>query len=90
MGANGHFIDEDPCGEIRLLNDRIKIVHLSDTNKTVYRHDAVGLGDVDFAPIPAVLKEVGYKNFPVLEVISQSPDGDILESAQKLSDLGYG
>jgi len=30
-------------------------VHLSDTNQKVYRHDPVGLGTVDFAPIPAVL-----------------------------------
>lgn len=88
--ANGHFIDEDPCAELRLLKDRVKVVHFSDTFKTVYRHDAVGLGDVDFASVSPVLKEIGYINYPVLEVISHSPDSDILMSSKKLSALGIG
>ena len=88
--ANGHFIDMDPCCELRLVRDRLKLVHFSDTTKAVYRHDAVGLGDVDFAPIAPVLSEIGYANFPVLEVISRSPDNDILKSAEQLASLGFG
>ncbi len=87
--ANGHFIGEDPSEEIRLLGSRMKLLHLSDTGPTVYRHDAVGMGDVDFATIPAVLKEVGYSTYPAIEVISHDPDKDILSSTEKLAAMGY-
>jgi hypothetical protein len=39
--------------------------------------------------VPPVLKEVGYSEFPVLEVISRNPDVDTLESAKKLAGLGH-
>lgn len=87
--ANGHFIGEDPCAEIRLLGSRMKLLHLSDTGQTVYRHDAVGMGDIDFTPIPAVLKEVGYTNYPAIEVISRDPEPDILRSTEQLAAMGF-
>jgi sugar phosphate isomerase/epimerase len=87
--ANGHFIGEDPCEGLRIVQKRLGLVHFSDTGKSVYRHDTVGLGDVPFADVPPVLKEVGYAELPVLEVISRNPDKDTLESARKLAGLGY-
>jgi hypothetical protein len=44
---------------------------------------------VPFANIPPVLAEVGYKEMPVLEIISHDTDADTLDSAQKLAALGY-
>jgi L-ribulose-5-phosphate 3-epimerase len=55
----------------------------------VYRHDAVGLGTVDFRPIPAVLAEIGFKNKPVLEIIATEPDAAIDDSVRKLSQAGW-
>jgi len=88
--ANAHFIGEDPAVGLRQVAPRLGLVHFSDTNRRLYRHDAVGLGDVPFAGLPAVLDAVGYRGFPVLEVISETPDRDILASAEALAALGFG
>jgi sugar phosphate isomerase/epimerase len=87
--ANGHFMREDPCDGLRACASRLKVVHLSDTNQTVYRHDAVGLGTVDFSPLPAVLKEIGFQGNPVLEIIDRKPDEAIAASIKALVDLGW-
>lgn len=39
----------------------------------VYRHDPVGLEDVDFAALPSGLAEIGHEARPMLEVISTLP-----------------
>jgi len=88
--ANGHFINEDISAALRKCRSRIKIVHLSDTNQKLYRHDTIGLGTVDFAPIPAVLEEIGFKGKPIFEIISPNADRDIEDSAAKLLDMGWG
>lgn len=88
--ANAHFIGEDPCEGLRLVRDRLGLVHFSDTGRSVYRHDPVGMGDVPFAAVPPVLAEVGYAELPVLEVISRTPDADTLDSACRLAEAGFG
>lgn len=87
--ANGHFIGEDLADGLRRVKDRLALVHFSDTYRTVYKHDPVGLGDVPFAAVPPVLREIGYRELPMLEVISRYPDADIRDSAQRLAALGY-
>jgi L-ribulose-5-phosphate 3-epimerase len=87
--ANAHFIGEDPCEGLRLVKDRLELVHFSDTTRSVFKHDAIGLGDVPFAKVPPVLAEIGYREMPTLEVISYDPDREILQSAEKLVALGY-
>jgi L-ribulose-5-phosphate 3-epimerase len=87
--ANGHFIGEDPREGLRTVQKRLGLVHFSDTGRSVYRHDTVGLGDVPFGDVPPVLAEIGYSELPVLEVISRSPDADTMDSAKRLADLGY-
>ena len=64
--ANGHFVKEDIAESIRLCAKRLQVVHVSDTNQTVYRHDAVGLGTVDFAAVPPALEQSGFRRRPVL------------------------
>ncbi|MEO8304614.1 MAG: sugar phosphate isomerase/epimerase family protein [Betaproteobacteria bacterium] len=88
--ANGHFINEDIGAALRKCRGRVKVVHLSDTNQKVYRHDTIGLGTVDFAPIPAVLEEIGFKEKPIFEIISPNADRDIEDSAAKLLAMGWG
>jgi L-ribulose-5-phosphate 3-epimerase len=88
--ANGHFIGENPQVGLRRVRDRLALVHLSDTRRSVYKHDPVGMGDVPFTGVPAVLVEVGYKEMPMLEIISHNADADLRDSAQRLAALGYG
>ena len=88
--ANGHFISKDPREELRLLKDHVKLIHFSDTGKSVYKHDPVGMGDVPFAAVAPVLSEIGYKELPVLEVISRNADADMLDSVKRLAAVGYG
>ncbi|HEX6144273.1 MAG TPA: sugar phosphate isomerase/epimerase family protein [Geminicoccaceae bacterium] len=87
--ANGHFIGEDPGEGLRCVKDRLRLVHVSDTGQRVYRHDPVGRGDVPFAGVPAVMKEVGYRDKPMLEIISENPDADIEDSVNRLYEMGY-
>jgi hypothetical protein len=44
---------------------------------------------VPFAAVPPVLAEVGYKEMPVLEIISHNADADLLDSARRLAVMGY-
>jgi sugar phosphate isomerase/epimerase len=87
--ANGHFMKEDVSEGLRKCAPRLRVVHLSDTNQAVYKHDAVGLGTVDFRPVPAVLAEIGFTNKPVLEIIAPDPDAAIGDSVRRLSELGW-
>jgi L-ribulose-5-phosphate 3-epimerase len=87
--ANGHFVKEDIAASLRLCARRLKVVHVSDTNQSVYRHDAVGLGTVDFAAVPPVLRELGFKHRPVLEIIDADPDASIEHSVRQLLTAGW-
>jgi len=82
--ANAYFIGEDLSGGLARCRDRLKLVHFSDT----HRHDPVGAGSVPFAVVPAALAAVGYRERPMLEIISSVPDNDILDSANRLAALG--
>lgn len=87
--ANGHFIGESPVEGLRAVKDRLGLVHFSDTGRSVYKHDPIGMGDVPFASVPPVLQEIGYAEMPVLEVISRDPDAETRDSAERLAGLGY-
>jgi deoxyribonuclease-4 len=87
--ANGHFVKEDVTAALRRCAPRLRVVHLSDTGQQVYRHDAVGLGTVDFRPVPRVLSEIGFRRKPVLEIIANDAEVAIVDSARKLEELGW-
>jgi sugar phosphate isomerase/epimerase len=88
--ANGHFIKEDLGDALRRCRNRLKLVHLSDTGRQVYRHDPVGAGNVPFREVPPVLEEIGYKRLPMLEIIASDAEQGILASADRLAAMGYG
>lgn len=88
--ANAHFISEDIAEGLKACRARLELVHLSDTNQTLFRHDAVGLGTVPFAQVPAALAAVGYTKRPMLEIISREGDRDVIASADKLAAMGFG
>lgn len=87
--ANAHFIAEDFAEGLKMCRARLELVHLSDTGRTLFRHDAVGLGTVPFAQVPAALAAVGYTRRPMLEIISRDADRDVIASAEKLAAMGF-
>jgi sugar phosphate isomerase/epimerase len=87
--ANAVFIGENPADGLRRVRDRLRLIHLSDTTRAVFRHDPVGQGIVPFATIPPVLAEIGFAATPILEIISPEPDRDIAASAQALIAVGW-
>jgi sugar phosphate isomerase/epimerase len=87
--ANAHFIGENPAAGLERVAPRLRLIHLSDTTRAVYRHDAVGLGDVDFARLAPAIKAASPGRAPFLEIISGNPDRDIARSIEALAALGY-
>jgi sugar phosphate isomerase/epimerase len=87
--ANSHFAHEDFARSLERCRKRLKLVHLSDTSRWHYRHSAVGLGTVPFADLAGLLSEIGYAGCSMLEIISDDPDRDILESARRLGAMGF-
>lgn len=85
--ANAHFIGEDAVAGLDRVRSRLSLVHLSDTGQTVYRHDPVGLGDVDFATVIPKIKSLNLERTPMLEIISRDPDHDIARSIETLNAM---
>jgi L-ribulose-5-phosphate 3-epimerase len=88
--ANAHFIGESPGDGLRRVRDRLSLVHFSDTTRQSYKHDPIGSGDVPLPGIASVMKEIGYTELPMLEVISPEPDADIADSCRRLRQAGFG
>jgi sugar phosphate isomerase/epimerase len=86
--ANAHFIGEPPAQGLRRVCDRLSLVHFSDTTRQSYKHDAIGCGDVPLAGLASCMKEIGYAELPMLEVISLNPDSDIADSCRRLHEAG--
>ncbi|MCP5149228.1 MAG: sugar phosphate isomerase/epimerase [Ectothiorhodospiraceae bacterium] len=87
--ANAHFIGEDLTAGFARVGSRLHTVHLSDTNRTAYRHARVGAGDVDFAHALAAARAVGHRRPAVLEIICDDPADAIPDSARRLAELGW-
>ena len=87
--ANGYFVKEDLGKALRRIGPRLKLVHVADTTREVARHAAVGQGSIAFAEIAPVLREIGYGERPVLEVISLEGEKDMEMTAQNLVNMGW-
>ena len=88
--ANAHFIGEAPAEGLRRMQERLSLVHFSDTTRQSYKHDPLGQGDVPLAGLASVMKEIGCTELPMLEVISPNPDADIADSCRRLREAGFG
>ena len=93
--CNSAFIKEDPAAAIRMMGDRLKNVHISDSGYEEFVHARLGTGIVDPGPTAQALKDTGYDKVTVLEIITDAlqpgadPDGDIIASHKILSDAGW-
>ncbi|MEM8662516.1 MAG: sugar phosphate isomerase/epimerase family protein [Pseudomonadota bacterium] len=93
--CNSAYIKEDVPGAIRLLGDLTKNVHISDSEYGEFTHDKLGTGMVEVGPAAAALKEIGYSEYTVLEIIADElnpktdPDGDFKASSAILAQNGF-
>ncbi|MBS1301485.1 sugar phosphate isomerase/epimerase family protein [Loktanella sp. SALINAS62] len=93
--CNAAYIKEDPAEGIRLLGDMCKNVHISDSGYGEFKHERLGTGIVDPAPIAKALDDIGYSGITVLEIITDAlqegadPDADILASRDILAANGW-
>ncbi len=88
--ANAHFIGEAPASGLQRVRERLALVHFSDTTRQAYKHDPFGRGDVPLQGLADAMREVGYLEVPMLEIISQQPDADISDSCGRLHQAGIG
>lgn len=88
--ANAHFIGEAPVDGLRRVQQRLSLVHFSDTTRGSYKHDPLGCGDVPLAGIPQAMREIGCTELPMLEIISHNPDADIADSCRRMREAGFG
>ncbi len=93
--CNSAFIKEDPAAAIRMMGDKVKNVHISDSGYEEFVHARLGTGIVDPGPSFEALNDIGYSGATVLEIITDAlqpgadPDGDIKASHKVLSDIGW-
>ena len=93
--CNSAFIKEDPAAAIRMIGDKLKNVHISDSGYDEFVHTRLGTGIVEPAPVADALADVGYDGVTVLEIITDAlqpgadPDADIKASHAILADAGW-
>ena len=77
------------------MGSMCKNVHISDSGYGEFKHEKLGTGIVEVAPVAAALREIGYEGFTILEIIADAmdpandPDGDIKASAAILAGAGF-
>lgn len=87
--ANAFAIGENPVHGLRVLANRLGLVHLSDSPSAQWRHDPIGSGDIDFAKVHQCLVDLQYTGTAVLEILSDKPMHDLLDGAKRLATSGW-
>lgn len=93
--GSGAFIKEDPADAIRLLSDMCKNLHVSDSDFDEFKHERLGIGIIDSAPVAKALEDIGCDGVTILEIITDAlvpgadPDADIIASHEILASNGW-
>ena len=87
--ANGYYAGQDPAEELLQLEGVLDLIHLSDTGRNEWRHDPIGAGGIDFASVHGALGKIAFDGLSVMEIISPNPDYDLVESWERLANLGW-
>jgi len=87
--ANAPFAGENPVQGIQIVKDKLKLVHLSDTHTNTWRHDPIGMGNVQFAEFYNALRDIDYRGVSMLELVTDDPDDHFNASRKKLVELGW-
>lgn len=85
--ANALAIGEEATDGLTTLGDLTAIVHLSDSPRGAWRHDAIGTGDIDFAAILAHLARSGFQGPVVLETLAPDPMAALIDGVRRLNAL---
>lgn len=86
--ANAHFIGESVADGVGALSDLLRVAHLSDTTRTNWRHDRIGLGDVPVADFARALDAAGFSGPCTLEIIDADTEGALADSLRALAPYG--
>jgi sugar phosphate isomerase/epimerase len=90
--ANGAFIGEDFDEAVRIMGNRFRFIHLSDTPKESCKHDPIiEQGIVRFREIGQTLRDIGHAEPLIVEVVSpaETADADIRTSLATLRKYGW-
>ena len=87
--ANAHFIGEHPGEGVAQLADVLRVAHLSDTWRTAWRHERIGLGDVPVEDFARALDKAGFAGPCTLEIIDRDPETAILDSHRAIERFGF-
>lgn len=93
--CNSAYIKEDPAEAVRMLDELVKNVHISDSGYGEFKHDRLGTGIVDPGPVYKALCDIGYNGATVMEIITDAmalgadPDEDIRASHEILAKNGW-
>ena len=75
--GHSYCVSDDPAPTIRKLAKYIRHVHLEDIAATrVHQHMVPGEGAIDFAPVLAALREIGYEGWVTVELYPYISDPD--------------
>ena len=80
--VNKHF-DTDVAETVRLLGDRIKMLHVHDNLRNSDHHAAPFLGSIKWDSVMQALAEVGYTGALNLEVMSEKQPKELLEMYER-------
>lgn len=87
--ANAHFIGESPGEGVRQLADLLRIAHVSDTKRTIWRHGPVGTGTVPFAEFADALRDIGFNGPTMMEIVADDPEAALTRSHDILASVGF-
>lgn len=87
--ANAHYIGENVTEGLRLVGDLLKVAHVSDTTRKVWKHDPIGMGDVPVAEFARALDAIGFAGPITFEIIGHDPEAAILASHRAVDGLGF-
>jgi sugar phosphate isomerase/epimerase len=89
--ANGFFMNEDPVQGLTEAAPYLAHVHISDTTKKTWGHQAIGAGQVDFAAIAETLKKINYQGVTIFELTDGTVNPDEMYRAgyEQLAKLGW-
>jgi L-ribulose-5-phosphate 3-epimerase len=86
--ATATFTGEDYQAAISRHSSRIGQVHLSDSPRTTWRHDALGSGALNVGAALDAISNSGFAGKTILEIISRDPEAAIRRSLEVLSEYG--
>jgi sugar phosphate isomerase/epimerase len=87
--ANATMV-ESPLEGLDAAAKDLALVHVSDTSRTVWGHDRVGTGIIDFAGVASALRRLGYAGPTIMEIVDRrAPEESNRISLEQLRRHGW-